>query len=256
MRQFVLPPSWNREESLVLTGREHHYLSRVLRLGPGAGFPAVDANGLRYFCSIQAMDVTRTSITVTPTGEEKKDTDLQLTLLLGIPKGKKMDQVIRQATECGVHGIIPFLSEHSTVRLDPEDYRRKQERWQNIAREALQQSGTRMPPDILPPIRSKELENATRELNRVLFFHEKALEGPGLHELLHDCPGKIGLLIGPEGGFSDQELELFSSLHYYSVYLGDSVLRAETAALYAVAAVQTILRESRRWQLQSPEHGA
>jgi 16S rRNA (uracil1498-N3)-methyltransferase len=256
MRQFVLPSSWRGENSLVLTGREHHYLSRVLRLSPGAGFPAVDGNGLRYTCRIRTMDTAATSVTVTPTVEEKKESEIQLTLLLSIPKGKKMDQVIRQATECGVHRLIPFLSEHCTVQLDTEDFKRKQERWQKIAREALQQSGTRVSPDILLPIRHPELEEATRDLDKVFFFHEKALDGPNLHELLHTGPRKIGLLIGPEGGFSNQELELFFSLQYYSVYLGDSVLRAETAALYAVAAVQTILRESRRWQLQSPEHGA
>ena len=256
MRQFVLPSSWSGEETLILSGKEHHYLCRVLRLSPGTGFPALDAEGRRFDCRIISMDAESTALKVLPEDDTAEDTGFRLSLFSGIPKGKKMDLVVRQATECGVNRIIPFLSDHSTVRLDPKDFSRKQERWQKISREALQQSGTRVPPEIMPPIGHKELKEATRDLDLVLFFHEKPLGDSCLHELLNSSPRNIGILVGPEGGFSAKELELFSSLHYYSVYLGDSVLRAETASVYAVAAVQTILRESWRWQLKSPEHGA
>jgi len=256
MRQFVLPPSWSGEEDLVLTGGEHHYLSRVLRLSPGIEFPALDSAGRRFDCCILSMDSESTSVKIRPQNKKVPEADFQLSLILGIPRGKRMDQVVRQATECGVRRIIPLLSDHSTVRLEPEDFRRKQERWKKVAREALQQSGTRMPPDIMLPISHGSLQEAVGDLDRVLYFHEKVLGDSCLHERLAPAPRKVGLLIGPEGGFSTRELELFSSLHYDSVYLGDSVLRAETAAIYAVAVVQTILRESWRWQLKSPEHGA
>ncbi|WP_319416140.1 RsmE family RNA methyltransferase [Marispirochaeta aestuarii] len=256
MRQFVLPPFWSGEEDLVLTGGEHHYLSRVLRLSPGIEFPALDSAGRRFDCRILSMDSESTSVKIRPQNKKVPEADFQLSLILGIPRGKKMDQVVRQATECGVRRIVPFLSDHSSVRLEPGDFRRKQERWKKVAKEALQQSGTGIPPEILLPIRHNDLKETTRDLDTVLFFHEKPLGDSGLHGLLQNTSGRIGLLIGPEGGFSHKELELFSSLHYDSIYLGDSVLRAETAAIYAVAAVQTILRESGRWQLKSPEHGA
>jgi 16S rRNA (uracil1498-N3)-methyltransferase len=175
---------------------------------------------------------------------------------MGIPKGKKMEQIIRQATEAGVVEIIPLMCEHSVVRLDETDGRRKTERWEKIAREALQQSGTPRPPQIHRPARPEELPDLTGHLDRLLYFHQEPLTQAGLHQLLNPDYSAIGLIIGPEGGFSARELELFAAFHYDSVYLGESILRAETAAVYALAAVQTILRESATWQLRSPEHGA
>lgn len=267
MRQLILPERYREPRIIELDGEFRHYLGRVLRLKPGATFPARDSRGGGYTCTLISLDATSLKLQVHPS-EEKDDAPrealqkgIRISLVIGIPKGKKMDLILRQAAEAGVERIIPFLSENSVVRLDQEEGARKRERWQKICKEALQQSGTAVAPEVYTPIRREELEESCADCERVLFFHERPLGSQSLHQLLSDLspkepPAKIALLIGPEGGFSPRELELFSRFRYDSVHLGASVLRAETAALYALAAVQTILRESPTWQLRSPAHGA
>lgn len=263
MRQLILPEVCRTPRILELGGEHRHYLGRVLRLRPGATFPARDKEGGRYDCRLISIEAETLRLEVRPSGESGSDQPPEpaIHLIMGIPKGKKMDLILRQATEAGVRRIVPFLSENSVVRLDTQEGRRKQERWQKICREALQQSGTAIPPEVSAPIGRKDVQQSCADCDRVLYFHEKALTSASLHQLLgaddpEACPRSVAVLVGPEGGFSPQELELFSRFRYDSVHLGASVLRAETAALYAVAAVQTILRESPTWQLRSPVHGA
>ena len=177
MRQFVLPPSWSGEEDLVLTGGEHHYLSRVLRLSPGIEFPALDSAGRRFDCRILSMDSESTSVKIRPQNKKVPEADFQLSLILGIPRGKKMDQVVRQATECGVRRIVPFLSDHSSVRLEPGDFRRKQERWKKVAREALQQSGTGIPPGNTAPHKAQRPESNHQGPGYGPFFSRKTPGG-------------------------------------------------------------------------------
>jgi 16S rRNA (uracil1498-N3)-methyltransferase len=262
VRQFILPGSWAGEERLIIGGKQFHYLTRVLRLGPGDSFPARDSGGRPYSCLVRSVGAAELELELKPGPGEHENVpdgmpnDPRITLIMGIVKGKKMDQIIRQAAEAGAAEIIPLMSEHSVVRLTEADSGHKQERWEKIAREALQQSGTPRPPHIRRPARPEELPELTGHLDRLLYFHQEPVGQAGLHQLLKPDYRALGLIVGPEGGFSARELELFAAFHYDSVYLGKSILRAETAAVYALASVQTILRESATWQLRSPEHGA
>jgi 16S rRNA (uracil1498-N3)-methyltransferase len=261
VRQLILPGVYPTARIIDLDGEIRHYLGRVLRLKPGATFPARDGQGGRYDCRLVSVKEKTLQLEVRPAEDSAGDrpTETAITLVMGIPKGKKMDLILRQAAEAGVRRVIPFLSENSVVRLDEQDGIRKQQRWQKICREALQQSGTAIPPEVTAPISCEELQQACTGCDRILFFHEKTLTSTSLHQLLasdnpEHSPRAVALLVGPEGGFSHQELDCFRRFRYDSVHLGASVLRAETAALYAVAAVQTILRESPTWQLRSPAH--
>ena len=256
MRQFVLPGTVADGSFLELTGKNHRYLSRVLRLRPGDEFPAVDAGGSSFTCRISDIQPESTSLHIAaaaPATAAGRTEDV--TLVMGLPKGKKIDLVIRQSTECGVKCIIPLLSSHSDIRLDSEDYSRKLERWNRVAREALQQSGMARAPEILVPLKPPDLQKALSAYDNVLVCHETRRSEKSLHSLLGSESPRIAVIVGPEGGFSREELELFDSFHYDSVYLGGSVLRAETAAIYAIAAVQTIVRESTAWKSKSPEQG-
>ncbi len=251
MRQFVLPSRTSGEELLELQGKNHRYLSRVLRLSTGDEFPAVDPEGSRYRCRVDSISEDTTILTVYPdsTGEPRERSE-EVSVIMGIPKGRKLDQVIRQCTECGVKEIIPLLSRNTDIRLDEKDVTRKLERWARVAREAQQQSGTPTAPEISRPLKVPQLKEALKKYSHVLVCHESKRSETSLHQLLEGATGGIAVLIGPEGGFSPEELELFDSFYYDSLYLGESVLRAETAALYAVAAVQTIVRESAAWKLK------
>ena len=158
-----------------------------------------------------------------------------------------MDLIVRQAAEAGVSEIQPLESEFSIVRYDRKSWKSKHERFDKIAREAFQQSGSDRLTVINEPLPLTSLK--TPEKGEIgLFFHQKSIENISLHKYLFTVPDKIKLIIGPEGGLSDKEIAYLRAENFKPVYLGENVLRTETAALYAAAAVKTILLERNSWK--------
>jgi 16S rRNA (uracil1498-N3)-methyltransferase len=156
-----------------------------------------------------------------------------------------MDLIIRQAVEAGVERIVPLVSDHAVVR--PDEGSSRLERWRRIAREAREQSGAARPAQIEPPARLDEAVRQGRG-GTAVFFHEDPAGGSPLHEILAGAEGPLVVLIGPEGGLSPREAALLESSGFRRAWLGDGVLRTETAALFALAVVRTIVRERETWR--------
>jgi 16S rRNA (uracil1498-N3)-methyltransferase len=177
----------------------------------------------------------------------------EIVLYQCVCKGKKMDQVIRQATESGVSKIIPVVSDFSVSRIDT-DKKGKLDRWNKIVREAIQQSGSLIDTVIGNPVSIDKLleigDSKGIEGELGLFFHQEVLDSGTLHGYLSAGPMKVFLVIGPEGGLSTRETEVLFNKKFKSIYLKTNILRAETAALYGIGAVQTILLESENWVLR------
>jgi 16S rRNA (uracil1498-N3)-methyltransferase len=248
VRQFLLPGRYAGEQRLHLTDGDFRHLTRVRRLREGDTVPAVDERGGRYLMRIARVTRDRCEVELSPEREapEGPDTGPYLTLLQCLPKGRKMDLIVRQAAEAGVRRIVPLSSENSQVR--PADADARGERLLRIAREALQQSGAPRLPVIDEPRPLAWVTECDEDWGTALFFHEQPLPGAPLHRLLAEGPGVVSLLVGPEGGLSAREVELLRSAGWKPVHLATGVLRVETAALYAVAAVATILQERDAWR--------
>jgi 16S rRNA (uracil1498-N3)-methyltransferase len=169
----------------------------------------------------------------------------KLVLMQCLPKSRKMDLIIRQAVEAGVERVVPLVSDHAVARTDEGSARL--ERWRRIAREAREQSGAARPAVIEPPARLDETVGRTRG-GTAIFFHEDPAGGSPLHGILAGAEGSLVVLIGPEGGLSPREVALLEASGFHRAWLGDGVLRTETATLYAVAAVRTIVRERETWR--------
>jgi 16S rRNA (uracil1498-N3)-methyltransferase len=162
-----------------------------------------------------------------------------------------MDLIVRQATEAGVQQVSPVSSRFSLVRYnDDKEAQRKLGRWRRIARQASQQSGAAHPPDIEAP---RELESTVRQLPELrdgevrLFFHQTREAADSLHGSLSKSVKIITLVVGPEGGLSAEEMQLLRSKNFVPITVGLTVLRTETAALYAIAAVQILMYERNAW---------
>jgi 16S rRNA (uracil1498-N3)-methyltransferase len=158
-----------------------------------------------------------------------------------------MDLIVRQAVEAGVGRIVAVVSDRSVAV--PSDPGNRLARWQRVAREAVQQSGAALMPEIRGPLGLREAADAAGPGCTGLFFHQERLGGPSLHEALADGPRRVALLVGPEGGLAESETALLARCGFSPVFLGDAVLRTETAALYAIAAVKTVLSERDSWTL-------
>lgn len=262
MRQFVLPSGWGGDGSLKITGADSKYILKVLRLGPGDSFPAVDHQGLRY-----SLEITETGpdyfkaacrpVTVS-TGRlrPEKQHKTKIILLQCLPKGKKLETIVRQAVEAGADLIIPIESTHSVAVIKDDRNGRKTDRLKKIAEEAAQQSGNAGVPEIHSAIKLPALPRALSEMGITglkLFFHQERLEKDSLHGYLNSAPESVCVLIGPEGGISPEETDFLLATGFHPVYLGENVLRTETAAIYALAAVKTILLENKEWKIDIRE---
>ena len=166
---------------------------------------------------------------------------IHVTLCQAIPKAEKMDGIIRHATELGVERIIPFFAERSVPRWQPEQLPRKRERWQKIAVEASRQCGRSDIPEVGEIVTFERMLRDVPESGlRLIPWEEETTTG--IREVLRD-PAWSGmkefiLVIGPEGGFSAEEIELARRAGFLSVSLGKRVLRVETASLAVLAILQ------------------
>jgi len=232
---------------LELRGRDFHHLCRVLRLAAGDTVDAVDPEGGRWrlrLLQVGPASCTAEAFAAAATPAPSTD-EPALVLLQCLPKGRKMDLIIRQAVEAGAVRVVPLVSDHAVAR--PEEGSARLERWQRIAREAREQSGAARPAVIEPPVRLDEAIGRER-VGTAVFFHEDPAGSSPLHGILAGAEGPFTLLVGPEGGLSARETALLEASGFRRAWLGDGVLRTETAALYALAAVRTIVREREAWR--------
>ncbi len=249
MRSLLLPDFFSGEKTLSLTGKEYHYLVHVLRLKEDDTFPGQDKGGNLF--SLRVLSITNQSLKLeaVPLTGHYMNSFSEITLYQCICKGKKMDRIIRQATEAGVKTIVPLLSDYTVPRLDKKEGMHKIDRWNRIIKEALQQSGSRIVTEIREPSSILNLPEKSKKKEIKLFFHQSPLDNHSLHEYLCEYPEEVSLLVGPEGGLSENETGFLMKTGFRPVKLKTNILRAETAALYAIGAVQSILTEREDWQL-------
>jgi len=260
MKQFVL--SFNpadteihSESRFTLGGREFHYLIHVRRYGAGDTIPSLSPDGRSFEMKILQTGNDSCEVELRFLLRESTDVDEQLpriTLMPAITKGKKMDLTIRQAVEAGAFAIWPVLTEYCQVkyRKDPETSG-KTERWKRIAVEALQQCGGNQTTELKSARTMEEVLEKWKNRGPLFFLHEKSSEGSpprSLHSYLAETVDDLAIMIGPEGGLSSGETRQLLDYGGKPVYLGERVLRAETAAIYGMAAVSTIIRERTEWQ--------
>jgi 16S rRNA (uracil1498-N3)-methyltransferase len=246
LKQFLLPGWYRGESRISLEGEDFRYLVRVLRKRAGDQLAAVDAGGNGFVMRILRVGRADCDAELAPMAAAPAPlAGIRITLMQCLPKGRKIDLIVRQATEAGVARIVLVLSEHSQVRPDEQDARVP--RLRKIAREALQQSGAPRLPEIEEPRSLVSIAKSAGEWDTALFFHEQPRGGAALHTLLAGTPRSVAILIGPEGGLSADEAALLEGAGFHPAYLGGSVLRVETAALYALGAVKTILQERDAW---------
>jgi 16S rRNA (uracil1498-N3)-methyltransferase len=250
MRVFILPQDPPYGKFIDLTGEDHHYLARVRRVKAGDRFPGRDSRGGHWLCTVVRVGPSSLRLSLEEAVCVAEPEQHSIHLIQCLPKAAKMDLIVRQATEAGVIRLIPVHSRFSQVKLR-EEPEKKLERWRRIARQAAQQSGADRPPDIEAP---RELESLLQSLDEVqdeevrLFFHQDREAADTLHRCLSKNVKIITLVVGPEGGLSLEEVNLLRKTSFVPITIGDTVLRTETAALFAVAAVQIVMHERNAWE--------
>ncbi len=227
--------------TLRLTGEEAKYVGRVLRLGKGDRITLCTGEGLEYRCTIRGMDGRSVFLTVEDVVEADRESGLDITLCQALAKGKKMDLVVQKGTELGVKRFIPFISARSVSRPGDREASGKVERWAKVALEASRQCGRNVIPVVEHIVTMAELLERfssfddDRTLKIIPWESEHAR---GFRDLCDLPPERVVLMVGPEGGFSAEEVVKAEGAGFVPISLGRRVLRTETAALAAVGIVQ------------------
>jgi len=262
MKQFVLNSKPDKNGQLRFEGGDYRYLAKVRRLAPGEYFPALlpDAAGS---VNVRVLSVDKNVLIGEISDNNPANTAPVISknnlppifLLQSLPKGEKMDLIVRQAAEGGLTQIVPFMSEFSAVK-NMKSTGQKFTRWERIIKEARQQSGSLIATVIRQPLSIDGLFAFWEEINTQntgvlgLLFHHLPLEKASLHEYLYKKPKIVALAIGPEGGFSPSEAQRFMAAGFKALTIGETILRTETAALYAQAAVRILLLERDSWEMK------
>jgi 16S rRNA (uracil1498-N3)-methyltransferase len=246
MHRFYLPPEKCRGPLLQLGGREAHHALHVLRLQPGDMVTVLDGAGHTYLCKTQAAGQNVLSLEVC-NDQSADPPPCPLTLLVAIPKGKIIEDIIEKAVELGVQRVVPLLSERVVTRVDAAGAAAKQEKWQQVAVEAIKQCGAPWLPQVEKPQTIADALSRESELSFVGSLQtarrhprEWIREFEAQHRRL---PRSAGVWIGPEGDFTLAELQAIEAAGARPVTLGELTLRVETAAIYCLSILNYEFRQ-------------
>jgi 16S rRNA (uracil1498-N3)-methyltransferase len=218
--------------SIVLGSEYNRYLLRVLRLKPGDEITVLDGRGKEAQGIIQSFDKRSVKIRLQKV-TSKKETKSFITLIQSIPRLSKMDLIIRSTTELGVDRIIPVFSERSNIRRDSNLESRIQ-RWQKIAQEATRQSGRIFVPKILDPISFEQALKISQNAKIKIILWEQGDKMISPELKFSNKVSPLSIAIGPEGGFTSQEITLAQKAGFIPISLGQEILRTETAAIVSI----------------------
>ena len=211
------------------------HITKVLRLGAGDRITVFDTKSLEYEGVIMDISSKTIALRVHDTRQLQTEPELELNLFQAILKGNRMDGVISQATQLGVSGIFPVISERTQVRSTA-----KVDRWNKIARESTKQCGRVRTPVVSQPVDFQDSFGIRKqsEMKIILYENQTDLLGDYMHSLAGPV-NTINVYIGPEGGFSEREITLAGENGYIALGLGKRILRAETASVIGLALLQS-----------------
>lgn len=230
-RVFVSAESFQGEQALV-SGVERHHLADVLRVQVGDRFLATDGLGHEFLLEAESVSRKELGARIVERRELPPDPGAGITLAIAPPRGARMDTAVEKSVECGVGRILPMRAERSVLK--GRDDSARAERWSRLVRSAVAQSGRSHCPEITPVLLVAEALARTAAEGTVLIAHPgpDAVSVPVAMAAAGDRP--VAIFVGPEGGFSDAELEEGRRIGASLVTLGPTRLRTETAAIVAV----------------------
>lgn len=251
----MLPPLFYVLAEDILDGyatldrAESHHARKVLRLKKGSPVLVVDGNATAYKGEIFKI-TARSDVSVKIHNEIRNfgEASLALTLAAGLSTNYKFDSVVQKGTELGVSRFVPLITEKSKIKLDePSKAQRKVKRYEKVAISAMKQSRRSLCPIVSTPMKFKDYIKTVDDSSLNIIFHpnqKQQQSNKSLQNLKIDRSIKrIHLLVGPESGFSNEEIELAEANNFIRLSLGKRVLRTETAGPVAVALIMNLLGE-------------
>lgn len=250
MQRYFIAPEHYTEETVTISNDDAHHLVRVMRAKEGDQVIVSDGISREALVRIRLLEKDRVIADIIENLPMNNEPGVEVWIAQSLPKGDKMELVIQKGTEIGADRFIPFASERTVVQLDPKKEGKKIERWQKIAKEAAEQAHRNRVPVVEMPLSWKALLQLAAQADAAWICYEKenglqlrheigsALSSVELQsEKQPNRRAKLLLIVGPEGGFSEREVEAAEAAGCRSVSLGKRILRTETAAMVGLTCI-------------------
>ena len=237
MPKFFVRDNQINDEEVIIIGEDVNHIANVLRVKIDSQIQVCNVDSAQnYMVKISSFEKDKIICQIVEKIESEAESDTDITIFQGIPKSDKMELIIQKSTELGVKSIVPVEMERCVSKISGKDERKKIERWQKISEVAAKQSGRDIIPEVTNVIKIKQLCECIDNYDLLLVPYEKA-DGYSFKDSIEKVKSlgksdlKIGIVIGPEGGFEPSEIEQLQEAGAEIVTLGKRILRTETVAL-------------------------
>lgn len=233
MPRFFVQPGQVDGQTITVTGNDVNHIKNVLRMSCGDTLSVSDGCGRDYFCTIHEIGREQIYLHIENSWDSYVELKTKLYLFQGLPKGDKMELIIQKAVELGVSAVIPVITARTIVKLDEKKTSKRLARWQSVAESAAKQSGRGLIPQVAAPVTFKEALTMAGTMDACIMPYERAQGMDAARSLVDGLKGKksIGIFIGPEGGFTPDEVAAAQAAGAKTMTLGRRILRTETAGL-------------------------
>lgn len=238
MPRFFLLSEKPQNGSFEISGDDAKHISFSLRMRCGEHLTVCDGEGMDYDCEITSMDGKTVQLTVVSSHPTETESPVKTRLYQSVPKGDKFDYIVQKAVELGVSEIVPVYSSRCIVKPDAKSEEKRIARLGKIAEEAAKQCGRGIVPQILPHMRYADAVRSCGENAFVCYEDEKAYSMKAyLYEFSEKGGKTLSFFVGPEGGYTPEEISLASQNGIASVKLGARILRSETASGFVLSSI-------------------
>lgn len=235
MPRFFVSKEQINGNIIEVVGEDARHISKSLRMKIEEEVTVCDGCGTDYFCKIRDISDTSVLCDIIHSEKSKTEPSVKVTLYQGLPKSDKLELIVQKCTELGIYKIVPVLMYRSVSRPDEKKGDKKAARWQKIAEEAAKQSQRGIIPEVTQIISFDEMAKCIKQHQKVIVFYESSDEP--FSQLLKDDFKDMAIVIGPEGGFEPQEIQVLSDAGANIATLGKRILRTETAGMAALSAI-------------------
>lgn len=245
MYHFFVEPSAVGENEIIIRGSDVNHIKNVLRMTVNEELLISDGQGKDYCCRISAMSDEEIVAFIDGENTERTELSSQFYLFQGLPKSDKMELIVQKAVELGVYEIIPFKAKRCVVKLDDKKADSKIKRWQSISESAAKQSKRGIIPKVNDVMTFKEAVEYAKTLDISIIPYENFKDMTSTRDVIDKIGGnmKVGIFIGPEGGFDSEEVDYAFKNGIHPISLGKRILRTETAGLAILSVLMFKIEE-------------
>ena len=245
MYKFFIEPDAVHSNHIIVTGDDVNHIKNVLRMQLKEQVYASVGDEREYLCEIAELTDDQVLLNILDMYKSGRELRSKITLFQCLPKGDKMETIIQKAVELGAYQIVPVKSSRVIVKLDEKKTKKKVERWNAIAEAAAKQSKRNVIPEVLVPVSFKKAVTMASGMKGAIIPYENAQGIAGARAVVEELKAceSIGVMIGPEGGFSEEEVAMATDSGVKPITLGNRILRTETAGLCALSILMFAVEE-------------